>query len=101
VAFTEDLSQFFEEDDFAVQSVIKTAAGETVRTISVIFNTPTQEVAVFDTGVESNLPLVQCLTSDLDGVTKSHTMAINAVDYRISDREDDGTGISTVQLRKI
>jgi hypothetical protein len=97
--FTEDLAQFFDQDDFAVAAIIKSGA-TVIRTISVIFNTPTQEVAVFDTAVEGNLPFVQCRTSDLAGVTKSHTMTVSNVVYRIGEREDDGTGLSTVQLRK-
>ncbi|HWT00199.1 MAG TPA: hypothetical protein VN256_08125 [Pyrinomonadaceae bacterium] len=97
--FTEDLSQFFEQDEFAVAAVIKN--GPTViRSISVIFNTPTQEAAIFDAGAEVNVPFMQCQTSDLTGVTKSHTVTINGVAYRIGEREDDGTGVSTVQLRK-
>jgi hypothetical protein len=100
VAFTEDLSQFFEEDDFAVAVAIKIAAGASVRTISGIFNTPSQEVEIFDTNFEGNLPSVLCRSSDLAGITNAHTMTISAVVYRITKIEPDGTGVSTVHLRK-
>lgn len=98
MAFDEDLAQFFEQDDFAVEAVIKNGS-TVIRTISVIFNTPTQEVAIFDTSAGVNAPFVQCQTSDLSGITGSHTMTINSVVYRISEQDNDGTGISTVQLK--
>jgi hypothetical protein len=98
VAFTEDIAQFFEENDFAVESVVKNGS-TVIRTISVILNTPTQETAIFDAGVELNLPFVQCRTSDLAGVRHGFTMTISSVNYQIIAREDDGTGVSTVQLK--
>lgn len=98
MAFTENLAQFFEQDDFAVAAIIKNGA-TVIRIISVILNTPTQEVAIFDVGVEANVPFAQCRTSDLVGVKHGFTMTINSVVYRIGDRIDDGTGISTVQLK--
>jgi hypothetical protein len=102
VAFTEDLTQFFDVDEFAVTAVIKSwvARNSTeLRTIPVIFNDPMQEVAVFGAEVETNLSFVQCRTSDLAGVTRSHTMTIGGVDYRIAGIASDGTGVSNVQLR--
>lgn len=99
MAFTEDLGQFFDLDEFAVAAVIKTAVGATVRTINVIFNDPLQEVAIFDADVESNLSFVQCRTVDLAGVTHNHTMTIDSILYRIVKINGDGTGLSTVQLR--
>lgn len=98
MAFEEDLSQFFDQKDFAVEAVIKSGAA-VIRTISVIFNDPTQDVAVFDAEVQSNLPFAQCESSDLVGVTHAHTMTIGATVYRIKDIHSDGTGISIVQLR--
>jgi alcohol dehydrogenase class IV len=97
--FTEDLAQFFDQSEFAVAVVIKNGA-TTIRTISGIFNTPEQDVAIFDANVEANLPFVQCMTSALAGVTHAHTMTIDSTVYRISNIASDGTGVSTVQLRK-
>jgi hypothetical protein len=99
VAFTEDLSQFFEENDFAVPAIIKNGA-TVIRTISVIFNTPSQEVEIFDTNFEGNVPFALCRDSDLAGITNAHTMTISSVVYRIAKIEPDGTGVSTVHLRK-
>ncbi|HEV2706247.1 MAG TPA: hypothetical protein VGV59_10010 [Pyrinomonadaceae bacterium] len=98
--FSENLTQFFDLDEFAVEATIKTAAGATVRTVNVIFNTPQQAVEVLDAGVEAGVPFVECRTSDLDGVTHKHTMTISSVVYRVVKIDDDGTGVSTVQLRK-
>jgi hypothetical protein len=99
VSFTEDLTLFFDQDDFAVAAIIKNGA-TVIRTISVIFNTPSQELEIFDASVESNLPFVQCASSDMAGITNSHTMTISLIVYRIVKIEPDGTGTSIVQLRK-
>lgn len=99
MAFTEVLSTFFDTDDFAVAATIKTGAGVTVRTINVIFDQPRNELALLDARLESPLPFVRCQTADLAGIDHTHTMTINAVVYRIVKRDDDGTGVSTVQLR--
>jgi hypothetical protein len=98
--FTENLALFFDQSEHAVAVVIKTAAGAAVvRTISGIFSTPQQDVAIFDAEVEGNLPFLTCRTSDLSGVTHANTMLINSVLYRVVKVEADGTGVSTVQLR--
>jgi hypothetical protein len=98
VAFDENLTQFFEVGDFAVEAVIKDGS-TAVRTISVIFNDPRQDVAIFDSAVESNLPFALCRTSDLEDVEHGFTMAIGGAVYRIVENQSDGTGVSTVQLR--
>lgn len=98
--FTEDLSQFFDTTNgFAVDATIKTAAGVTVRSVKVIFDTPLDAMQMFDASVEKATPSALCRTSDLAGVTHDHKMQINAVSYRIVKHTDDGTGISTVELR--
>ncbi len=92
----EDLSLFFE--DFAVPAIVKNGA-TVIRTINVILSTPTQEIEIFDAGAEINVPFAQCRTSDLVGVKHGFTMTINSVVYRIGDKVEDGTGVSTVQLK--
>ena len=100
MAFTEDLLLFFDTTNgFAVDATLKTSAGVTVRTAKVIFETPLEELQMFDKDVETSQPAVQIRTSDLDGITHDHKMTIGAVTYRIVKHTDDGTGISRVELR--
>jgi hypothetical protein len=100
VAFTEELSQFFDTDEHAVAAVVRNKAGATVRTINVILETPQQNVAIFDAEVEAGVPLAHCATADLAGVAHGYTLTIGADVYVIVTHTSDGTGVSTVNLRK-
>jgi hypothetical protein len=95
MAFTEDLSQFFSEDDFAVSATFNLKAGGT-RNASVIFNSPTQGVQIFDTEIEADAPFLTCQTVDLIGVSKSVTTGGKT--YAIKKIVDEGTGTSSVYL---
>jgi hypothetical protein len=101
MAFTEDLSQFFDTDDFAVAAIIKTSAAAVVRNINVIFDKPSNPLALFEGQVTKPMPFVRCRTADVaDVIANSHTMTIAGTEYRIVEPpEDDGTGVSTVQIR--
>lgn len=94
---TEDLSVFF--DQFAQPAEIRTAGGALVRSVSVIINTPTQDVAGFDASIEAGLPFIYVASADLSGVTHSHKIVTGGVTYRIAQILHDGTGVATVQLR--
>jgi hypothetical protein len=100
MAFTEDLSPFFDTDDFAVSAVIKTAAGATVRTINVILTSALAALQLLGAEALTSEPSVLCKTSDLSGVVvNDYKLTVGAVTYRITDRKDDGTGVSTLQIR--
>ena len=99
MAFTEDLSQFFDQDDFAVAAIVKTGA-TVIRTINVIFNNPVQGVNVFDASVETNVPHAICQTADLADVRHGYTMTIDSVVYPIVQINSDGTGMSVMELGK-
>jgi len=99
--FTEDLSQFFDTTNgFAVDGTIKTSAGTTVRTVKAIFENPLSELSVLDANVEALMPMIRIQTSDMAGVDHTCTITINGIVHRIVKHLDDGTGISTVWIRK-
>jgi len=97
MAFPENLDQFFDTDDFAVQAIINTSP--TPRTINVIFESPTEGVQMYETAVESDAPFLKCKTSDLSGVTRSNTVTVNAVVYKIGKIAQDGNGTSKIYLK--
>jgi hypothetical protein len=100
MAFTENLATFFDTDSgFAVNATIKTGAGATVRTAKAIFTKPVQELQVFEQSLEASLPFLLLQTTDLAGVDHTHTFTIDAVQYRIVKRNDDGTGLSIVWIK--
>jgi hypothetical protein len=96
MAFTENLSQFFETDDFGVEATINTSPS---RTINVIFDTPTEGVQMYESSVEADAPVFECNTSDLAGVTVGNTATIGGSVYKIKKIRDDGTGVSRVTLK--
>ena len=99
MAFTENLSVFFNDAEFAVSAEIRTAANALVRTVKIIFETPGQGIPLYDTTVEAGLPTALCKTPDVSDLTRAHKFVINSVTYRIHGFEHDGTGVTTVQLR--
>jgi hypothetical protein len=101
MAFAENLDSFFDtQTGFAVDAIIKTGAGVTVRTVPVIFTKPIQEASLFEQQVEVGVPFIQLQTTYLAGVDHSYKFVIDSVTYRIVKRHDDGTGTSIVWLKQ-
>lgn len=102
MAFAEDLTQFFDTDDFAVAAVIKQPDGTVVRTANVILDTPTQEEILLGGGkVTAQTPKAVGRTTDLGDVQRNYTLTVVSTVYAVTGpSEDDGTGVSTLRLRK-
>lgn len=98
MAFTENLDQFFDTDDFAVSAVITKTGGATVN-VPVIFNTPSQSVEIYDTAIETDAPFCQVQTSKIPGVKKGNTITVEAKSYTIEKISNDGSGVSTLFLK--
>ncbi len=99
MAFTEDLTVFFDEAEHAVAATLKTSAGVMVRTLTVIVDTPLDELVSLSAGVEAGQPQVLCRTADIAAARHEYQLVIGATTYRIVNHKDDGTGVSTVWLR--
>lgn len=96
MAFDENLDQFF--DDFAVEAVFALSPSGT-RAARVIFNTPSQEVRIYDQSIVTDAPNLTCKTSDLANVSNRSSVTVNGTVYNIGKITDDGTGLSTVYLK--
>lgn len=96
----EDLSIFFNPDEHATPALLKTPAGVALRTINVILALPVGEVAVGAGEVTHLQPSFQAPTADLAGVRANYIAEVAGVTYYVVRRENDGTGLSTVWLRK-
>jgi hypothetical protein len=96
----EDLSVFFDTDEHAVEAVIQTPQGVLVRTVNVILSLPVGEVAVGAGEVAHLQPSFQAPTAELAGVKKDYIVETGGSTYSVVRRENDGTGLSTVWLRK-
>lgn len=97
----EDLRIFFNPDEHAVAATFKTDGGALVREANVILSLPVQEMQVGPgQGVEHLQPSLQCPTPDVEGVKKNYIVEIGGGTFRVLRRESDGTGLTTVWLRK-
>jgi hypothetical protein len=96
--FSENLNQFFETNDFAVDAVINYGSNQT-RDLKVIFETPSQSVEIYDTSIEADAPRLSCKTSDLNQVKQYDTVTLQNSTYKIERINHDGTGISFLYLK--
>lgn len=96
----EDLTTFFNLDEHAVAATISTPAGVPVREVNVILSKPVGEVALGAGEVTSLQPSFQAPTAGVQGVKANYIVTIEGETFRVVRRENDGTGLSTVWLRK-
>ena len=90
MAFTEDLTVFFDTDDFAV--VLTHSAS----TYNVIFDA---EYSGEDM-MEGSLPMAMISDSDSVGMGIGDTVTINAQDYTIREKQQDGTGVTNMIIEE-
>jgi hypothetical protein len=98
MAFAEDLSQFFDTDDFAVSAAF-TRAGVAVAAADVIFNGPSHQVAVYETAVEELAPFLLAPASAVAAVKRKDAVAADGHGSFVVERiEPDGTGLTKLYL---
>lgn len=100
MAFSEDLTPFFDLGDFAETGAFYHGA-TLIREARVIFTEGSQAVEIYSTSVEEPAPTVQVQTAELAGVKRGHTLTLGTKSFRIERIEHDGTGVSTVHLAKL
>lgn len=89
----EDLDDFLDTDEFAVQVV----AG--VHSFSGIFNDPFRSVDFGDYSAETTSPTLTCKSIDVAGLKRGDTLIIDGAGYDLlSGPQGDGTGISVIEL---
>ncbi len=89
---TNDLDIFFNDDEFAIEIIFKTA------TIEGIFDNEFAQTAEGDIGVETTVPQVLVRSSDVSGDDHGETMTIDSVVYKIIGIQPDGTGMTLILL---
>jgi hypothetical protein len=100
MAFSENLAEFFSNDDFGVMASYTPKNGATI-TINGIFDA---EYLAVDgdgsVGVSCNTPIFGCKTAD---VINPHlaTLVVNSKSYKVMEHRPDGTGISTLVLQEV
>lgn len=99
MAFTEDLDEFFDTDEFA-DAITITKEDMSVVNLNGIFDNPSDEINVYNTAIETVLPVVRVKTSDISGIKVKNTLTHNTIDYSIERIETGGTGVSFLHLGK-
>lgn len=96
MAFTEDMSDFFDLDGFAVAATY-TPAGGSALTVSGI---PDDEY-VDAQGVESSGPVFRCAADDVSGVAHGDALEISGTPYTVHGVQPDGTGEMLLILEEV
>lgn len=96
--FTENLNDFFDEEEFAVSAVV-TLPDSSTRSIKVIFDQATERVDLYSQNIEANIPTCMAKTSDLSGVKTKRQIVVDGKTFLIERISHDGTGISTIYLK--
>lgn len=101
MAFEEDLTPFFDLNGFAVAAVVKDAGGAAIRNANVVLETPTREAELHGADVMLPTPFAVIRTADARDIRRGCTLTIGAAVYAVTEPpEDDGTGLTTLRLRK-
>lgn len=95
--FVEDLTQFFDTDEFAVEAVF-TRGVATVATADVIFNGPSHQVSVYETEVEEPAPFILAPVASVAAVKRKDAVAVNGGAYVVERIEPDGTGLTKLYM---
>lgn len=94
MAFTENISEFFDSDDFA------TAATYGASTVYGIFDNEYADDLGGTVGVEGSNPTFTCAAADVAGIKDGDAITINATSYKVAGPpQPDGTGLITLQLQ--
>lgn len=106
MAFTEDHSVFFDQDEFAVQAEIVLPAECAGRTLTVIFDNA-YEFVEMGSGVSSSGPAATLPESDMpepmaDALEAGTpvVLSIDECEYTVVEAKPDGSGVTTMRLRK-
>lgn len=97
MAFAEDLSLFLSADEFGVVATATTRYGEVVQ-FQVIFDNGYG--AQFGGLADATQPTAQARSVDVADLVQGCAVSIGADDWVVTDLQPDGTGMTTVLLRK-
>ena len=94
MAFTEDLSLLFDDDQFAIEVLI---AG--VPTLA-IFDAAFERASLGELGMATTEPVLRLPTALVPQPATRTPVVVAGVPYRVAEHQPDGTGISLLYLEK-
>jgi len=97
MAFTEDFTEFFETDDFAI-TAIHTPDGGSPANVDGVFDNEYLLIDDGEVGIEATAPMFQCAAADVSGVAAGDVLNVNGTNYNIVEVKPDGTGTTFLRL---
>jgi hypothetical protein len=92
MAFTEDLTPYFNTDEFGVEALWS----ESAEPVVVIFD----KAFIENLGIAGNSPVALAKESDFPDVAEGQTLTISGTVYTIITSQPDGTGVTTLIMEK-
>jgi hypothetical protein len=92
MAFTEDLTAYFNTADFGVEALWS----ESAEPVVVIFD----KAFIENLGIAGNSPVALAKESDFPDVAEGQTLTISGTVYTIITSQPDGTGVTTLIMEK-
>lgn len=90
MAFSEDLTLFFDTDDFGSEATWNAT------TVDGIFGHAYVEIE----GLASERPLFLCVESDVSSIDYGDAFVTNSTNYTVADIQPDGTGLVLLVLQE-
>lgn len=94
-----ELGAFFDSDDGFAQQVTFTKQNGATVDAKVIFDREGIRIDADGLPIASTSPSLQAATADIAGVDKGAHVDIGIDRFLVSERRDDGTGVTTLFLR--
>ncbi|MFB9149532.1 head-tail joining protein [Roseovarius ramblicola] len=96
----EDLTEFFDADEFAVEALIARQSGGTL-TVLGIFDAPYLNAQIGEYEIDTDQPRLLCRATALPGVLRGDTVTIDGTAYDVmTGPQPDGTGLATLALAR-
>jgi len=98
MAFTEDMTVFFDTDDHAVIGDLHQVKDGSGVDVNGIFDNESVFIDTGYAGVDSSGPSFTCATSDISKINRNWYLNVNGAEYKIVRVSPDGSGVSVCQL---
>ena len=96
----EQLDEFLDVDEFAVEAALGLQAGGT-RMISGIFDDPYLDAELGEYALDTSRPRLTCKSSDVGDARRGDTVTIEGKIYDVlTGPQHDGTGMATLDLAR-
>lgn len=100
MAFTEDLSVFFQVADFGVTATWTPSSTGVDQAINGIFDAQSTELPSSSPDVLTSAPRFLCAEADVSDMAENDDVLVNDTSFLVSYVDPDGTGVANVFLKK-